>query len=318
MTTTTTTIARAIAPSADAAHLGDIVLAELAGVGARRCTVERLRTELESRGLPGDWAGESIPPLRALRRAVTSTACPAGTRAIQERGGAALVRGDDDAPEYTVLARFAPGDDGTLTIVSSMEATTDPAVVAYLQAMEEAFQLRSSYVTGADVGRIAREAIAASNGVRMVTRGGTYWIPARFASTVRDLADALRTACGADLHCIPVGDSEAARAAAAAAAREHIGAEIAAVRERLREYAEGARSTRASTYDARLAELVDLRARAEVYADVLGALRGELLAEISQAEDAARQAIGAPAAAPATTAQDAAPAIAQADDRWFE
>ena len=281
-------------------HLGDIVWMSLADVNVSRA---ELRDRYKANGLP-----ETLCPADPSAEAGFGAA----VSAFKERGGAFFLRrvergkrsGDVLLIEHQTVEVLAPTltdphatkiesekfvtmaqigiDDASSTLRIAKSADWKPEAMAVFNALSLAFDTHMNTMPASELSAtLVRTLLGWCGGIRLRERGNLYWCHASGQEQVRGLLSVVNGIGDSYLALVPVHDSSEARKSVARAARESFEGELAAVHAELRDFA--STTPRASTLQRRLDEYEELRARVDLYADILEAQKDSLAARLDEA-----------------------------------
>lgn len=276
-------------------HMGDLTWWACAGQ-VRRVDA---RAELRAEGLPEDLLEEEISFQAALGRAKGSW---------REGDSGHLLRLDEDTGELLVVqqvkktwelaATIAIDSNGALVVTPG--PAHNPRADAVASELTVAYQRFRDYADGAEVGRAIRRGVAMAGGIclKTVQRGGgtadgghVYWVPAVNAQMLRSMASVVERLHVGAVDVVPVFETPDAVRSVSRAAVASFGEELRKIETELTRF--GSKRPRVSTLEDRMAEYAALRERVEVYADILGAKRDGLFAQLDAATKAARDMIAA-------------------------
>lgn len=248
-------------------HLGDLIWWTLADVRIDREQLVALWTEagLEASLLPEEPSAE-----RALKLAAREAQLGQRNR---------LVRlGKEDAAEIVfAVVREDRDVEGNLSFAQEARVILDrqhgrlsaePLDHDLALSIQTSFELLRTTHTSDDVRRSIVRSLRAWSAVTLRDGGGVYWVPATFASRLRQLQQAIGRVGASRVHLLPVHRSVDAEQTLGELARGSIEAELTALKAEISAFLESP-PDRPSTLVRRFDVLETLRARGALYKSVL-------------------------------------------------
>jgi hypothetical protein len=248
-------------------HLGDLVYWSLTAATIDRITLESIwmSTQLSPTFLPDPPTAE-----KALKTAVREAAVGQRDRLIR--------LGLENEQEIVfAIVRETKHDDGSVSYQQETRIVLDRAterVTADVSGHDLAKgvavrfgQLRSTH-TPDDIRRAMMKALDACAAVTLRDHGGVYWCPAPFAEIVRRLQTAVEKIGSSRFYILPVHASADATRTLGDAAKLAIEDELAALKYEVEGFV-ASPPDRPSTLVRRLDAFEGLRARANLYRDIL-------------------------------------------------
>lgn len=266
--------------------LGALVWYDLTGT---RITPDRMRALLASEGLDTAIVPD-IDPESAVRRAV---------RAFSEGRGefrATVGADDDDVLVVNILRKQRTGsrkveyllhDSGEWSKVSRTWnlAPLSEQGIRFAQIVDDyTAHLDHEWIRP----RLIHSALSAMQSFSLRRQGGVYFVASSHMSDLERLARIVSQIGGSNLSIAHVEATASSQASIGNAARESIESTLSALVDRLDEWTESARKTSPSAIGNALAELADLRSRADLYSDALSVALGDLATKIDEASETAR------------------------------
>lgn len=248
-------------------HLGDLIWWSLSDARVDRGT---LTTIWQEAGLPGELLPEPPTAEKAFKGAV---------REVQVGQPGRLLRLAKDSADEIVfgVVRETRAGDGTLAYFQEARVTLDrnrdllstdsPAHDLVVDVMRRFDVLKGTHVPD-DVRRTVVRTLGTFAAVTLRPHGGVYWTPSPFALQVRRLQDAVQRIGQSTVCVLPVHRSPEAEETLGEVARGSIEEELGALRAEIDGFL-ALPPDRASTLERRLDSFAALRARAQLYRDVL-------------------------------------------------
>ena len=257
----------AAALTTQGSHLGDLIWWNLSDARIPRALLEHLWT---GTGLALNLLPEPPSAEKALKTAVRE--CQMGKPDLLIRLGKesevelvfALVRERKDGAgnvEYHQEARVTLGRSGESV------STDDPQHSDVTHLVNTFHSLRHTH-TADDVRRALVKALHAFSAVSLREGGGIYWVPHPFAHQLRQLQSAIEQIGASRFYLLPVHDSADAAHSLGSVARGSLEEELTSLQEEIAQF-QAEPPERASTLERRLDAFAALRARADLYRDIL-------------------------------------------------
>lgn len=248
-------------------HLGDLVWWSLS-------EAQIDRTSLESKWLPTGLPSELLPELptveKALKVAVRESQVGLPDRLIR------LARNDEEALVFGVV-REQRHEDGLLTYQMEARISLDRAAGTLTLDHPEhdvaanisvRFEQHCRSHTPDDVRRTITRTLATFSAVTLRESGGIYWIPAPYAQSVRKLQTAIESIGNSRFHLLPVHDSVDANRALGDVAKKSLEEDLEELKAEVQKFLSSP-PERPSTLVRRFESFEALRARAQLYREIL-------------------------------------------------
>lgn len=248
-------------------HLGDIVWWTLTEASTDRATLENIWC---SAGLPHELLPEPPSAEKALKNSVRT--CQVGQPDWLIRLG----KEDEHELIFAVLYEERLGDGSVshqqqariILDRRSEHLSSDNGTHKLVTSIQDTFsQLRNTH-TADDVRRAIVKALRSFAAVTLREGGGVYWVPRTYAAALRKLERAVNQLGSSCFHLVPVHETGAAAKTLGAVAKGSLEAELAALQAELVEF-QANPPDRASTLERRLGTFEQLRARSQLYRDIL-------------------------------------------------
>ncbi len=266
--------------------LGALVWYDLSGT---RITPDRMRSILASEGDDPSIVPD-IDPEAAVKRAVCSW--------TEGRGEFKAVVGDDSADEIVVnlLRRQRTGARKVEMLLHDSVVFDKAAIDFSAPQSEEAasfVRLAEQTIETLDHSWIRPKLIHARLGemsaFALRRQGGVYYVPSQHRDALDSLARIVSQIGDSMLSIAHVEATASSQASIGAAARGSLAEGLGEIVEKLASWKESARKTSGSALSSALADLADLRARADLYSDALSIALEDLAGEIDGAVALARE-----------------------------
>ena len=248
-------------------HLGDLVWWSLAEAQVDRTTLE---TRWTTAGLAPEFLPEPPTPEKAFKLAAREAQVGQPDRLVR------LAKDDEESLVFAVVHE-QKHDDGTL--IYNQEArvsldhltasvSTDEAeheVVASIKTRYD--RLRDTH-TADDIRRVINRTLQSFSSVLLRDNGGVWWVPAPHARTLRKLQSAIEAIGSSRFYLLPVHDSADGNRALGDAAQKSIEEELEALKTEIEKFVQNP-PERPTTLVRRFDAFEALRARAQLYRDIL-------------------------------------------------
>ncbi len=248
-------------------HLGDLNFWVLSDAAISRSELE---SKWKQTGLPHQLLPEPPTLEKAFKLAAREAAVGLGDRLIR-------LAVDDEATVVFAIVREEKHPDGTLTYTQEAkvglemltgnvgtDAPTHDLVVSIKARLAE---LRDTHTTD-DVRRTITRALQSMSAVLVRENGGVWWVPAPHAESMRKLQVAIESIGSSRFYLLPVHDSADAHRTLGDAASKSIEAELTELKNEVASFM-AQPPERSSTLVRRLDAFDTLKARAQLYRDVL-------------------------------------------------
>jgi hypothetical protein len=266
--------------------LGALVWYDLSGT---RITPDRMRAILASEGDDPSVVPD-IDPEAAVKRAIRSW--------TEGRGEFKSVIGSDTDAEIVVniLRKQRTGAKKVEMLLhdsvvfskasASFSAPSSKEAASFVRLAEQTIEcLDHSWIRP----RLIHARLADMSAFVLRRQGGVYFVPSQFREDLDKLARIVSQIGDSMLSIAHVEATDASQASIGGAARGSIAEGLGEVVEKLSAWKESARKTSGAALSNALADLADLRARADLYSDALSIALDDLSAEIDGAVDLARE-----------------------------
>jgi len=276
-------------------HLGDMTWWTLTDAQVARTDLVQKWADA---GLPPELLPEPPTLEKALKVAVRECQTGLTDRLIR------LARDDDEQVVFGIV-RERRHDDGTLTYcqearvslakLSGLLTSDAPShdVAAAILGRYEA--LRNTH-TPDDIRRTITRALASFCSVALRESGGIYWVPSPHAKAVRKLQAAIESIGASRFYLLPVHDSPDANRTLGDVARRSIEEELADLKSEVEKFT-CSPPDRPSTLIRRFDAFEGLRARAQLYRDILRVQVSDLDAQLDALADAVEKLLAGKTAA---------------------
>lgn len=123
-------------------------------------------------------------------------------------------------------------------------------------------------------------------------QGGVYYVPTQFQAALENLAGIVRQIGDSALHIAHVEATEASRESLSTSARISVESELSDLRGKLDSWLADSHSVRPATLADALVAYEEIRNRANLYAETLGMLRDDIIAETAEAREVVQDLLG--------------------------
>jgi hypothetical protein len=248
-------------------HLGDLCWWSLAEARIDR---QQLEEKWKPTGLPPELLPEPPTVEKALKVAVRECQVGLADRLIR------VARDDEEAVVFGIVKEIKH-DDGTLTyqqearvsldlIRSTLSLDTPTHDVS--ASIKERFEALHNTHTPDDVRRTITRTLASFSAVTLRESGGIYWVPAPHAKAVRKLQGAIESIGSSRFYLLPVHDSADANRTLGDVAKKSLEEELDELKGEVQKFL-CSPPERTSTLVRRFDAFEGLRARAQLYRDIL-------------------------------------------------
>ncbi len=248
-------------------HLGDVSWWSLTDAAISRSDLE---SKWKQTGLPHQLLPEPTTVQKAFKLAARETAVGIGDRLIR-------LAVDDEATVVFAIVHEQKHDDGTLSytqqakvtldLLTAAVGTDDPTHDLVVSIKARFAELRDTYTTD-DVRRTITRALQSMSAVLLRENGGVWWVPSVYADSMRRLQGAIESMGSSRFYLLPVHDSADAHRTLGDAASKSIESELTELKAEVASFL-AQPPERTSTLVRRLDAFDTLKARAQLYRDVL-------------------------------------------------
>jgi hypothetical protein len=248
-------------------HLGDLTWWTLADARVSRADLEQVWT---AAGLDSAHLPEEPTPVKAMKLAARAAAIGQADRLVR-------LGLEDERQIVHAIVREHRHEDGSVSFTqearvflerASAHAMTDVPGHDLAEAVLGKYSELKDTHPPDDVRRAMMNVLASCAAVTLREHGGIYWIPAAYSDTLRHLQSAIEKIGNSKLYLLPVNRSADASRTLGAAAKSAIEDELAALKAEVEGFL-AQPPDRVSTLVRRLDAFEALKARANLYKDVL-------------------------------------------------
>jgi len=275
----------------DGTHMGTLIWTDFDGVHVRR---QDVRDALDAEGLPMTLIGEDVTPRKAFGAAVRDYRdADDGYRLDRPEKRARQVRilratDADPLTPYRTCGTLDVDDQGAILVDRTSE--WDPGAEGVLAKVQALYDRHRFYADSTEVSSMITSALLGwFAGCRLSKHGKVYWVPEPSTQRLLALCRVAEGIPGCSPFPVPIHRSSAMMSSIRNGAARDFTSRIKRLEEELEQFAVSETTTRASTFEKRLEAFEDLREQVDLYADILDAKRGKLLAMLDTASDRARE-----------------------------
>lgn len=268
--------------------LGALVWWDLGGTQIRP---ENLRTILDDEGISIDVP--DIDPLKAARRAAREFYSGRGEGAykaeVVSHGDATVTLGvlqhqrvSENEVQWVQVGRTTYDSTGGWSYSS-----VGDSVISDVVALGEK---RQTYLDADFVRpKVIQKSIGEMAAFPLRRQGGMYYIPTRYMDQLERLQKVVGRIGDCALHVVHASDTDATRSSIGSEAKHHLTDEVSKLRAKLDDWKDSSRKVRSDALGNAIAAFSGLKDQAELYSDALSIQVDELLSDVAEATEIAKQ-----------------------------